>query len=536
MLAAVRASNSQFAIRLTGGRWRWRYAGSVVILGSSSREKAGHKSFPSRYTLPEEYASLLERLRAGSVTPDTTDDTAGTTEGEDETEKQLRIRFRKGVKAVSRHRIKQTEPDLSPAELRVAKFHEGLWVEELEMLLELQHLQTSVEEIFSLGGMLYQLDITEVFDQFPHSLERFLQKASKIQITSRDGDACLAFVQPGSSSGKLLVSTPQLQIGRGPYDIAFLPNRFPSTAMHQALDSQRVRALLKEKDGEGAKDSKEAETNLPPSLNAVQRRALLMALESPSRLPMIIWGPPGTGKSTVAAFLVWCLVQKSPRFQILVTAPSNIGADVLCSKLAKLGLDGRRMLRLNAIGRNVRTVPADIKSYGRVVQAEGRSVFQIPSLEELRSFRVVVTTCICAFHITKLIGREGASGWFSHVIVDEAGEATEPETLVPMSVASPDALLCLLGDHFQLGPLVLSNWAARFSKLEASMIERLVNERFHAAKGTEGLSKDTLALCEEKGVFFLTESFRSHPDIMEIYSKAGRCLLCQLYNMCIIKC
>ena len=528
MLAAVRTSNGRIAIGLTGGRWRlrWRYAGSVVVLGSSSQKKAGHPFPVSRYTLPEEYASLLEGLRArtlsidSGVTPGTRDATAAES---CEDEKQLTTRFRKGVKTVSRHRIKQTEPDLSPAELRVAKLHEGLWVEELEMLLELQHLRTSVADIKPLGGLLYRLDITEVFDQFPHSLERFLQKASMIQITSRDGDVCSAFVQPGSSSGKLIVSTPA-EIGRGPYDIAFLPNRFPSTAMHQALDSQRVRALLKEKDGEGAKDSKETpETHLPPSLNAVQRRALLMALESPRRLPMIIWGPPGTGKTTVAAFLVWCLVQKSPRFQILVTAPSNIGADVLCSKLAKLGLDSSRMLRLNAIGRNVKTVPEDIKSYGKVGQVDGRPMFEIPSLEELRSFRVVVTTCICASHMTRLVRREGASGWFSHVIVDEAGEASEPETLVPMSVASPDALLCLLGDHFQLGPLVLSNWAKRFSKLDTSMIERLVNERFHAAKGTEGLSKDTLALCEEKGVFFLTESFRSHPDIMEIYSKAGRC-------------
>ena len=234
---------------------------------------------------------------------------------------------------------------------------------------------------------------------------------------------------------------------------------------------------------------------------------------------------------------MWHLVQANLKFQLLVTAPSNTGADVLCAKLAKLGLDESRMLRLNALGRNVKTVPEEIQRYGSTTQRDGRSVFQIPQLSKLRSFRVVVTTCICASHIANTARKEGASGWFSHVIVDEAGEATEPETLVPMQLLSPSAhtQIILFGDHFQLGPLVISSLARRIAKLNESMIERLVNLRFQAAKAKgwsdedghrqdrqdrQGLTRDTLTICESKGLFFLTESFRSHPDIMEIYSKA----------------
>ena len=79
----------------------------------------------------------------------------------------------------------------------------------------------------------------------------------------------------------------------------------------------------------------------------------------------------------------------------------------------------------------------------------------------------------------------------------------------------------LLGDHYQLGPVVLMQAAESIGQLGRSMLERVANERFlavAASEGKEGLSKDTLTLCEERGIFFLTESYRSHPDIMSLYS------------------
>eukprot|EP00439_Symbiodinium_sp_Y106_P051025 s1337_g6.t1 len=63
---------------------------------------------------------------------------------------------------------------------------------------------------------------------------------------------------------------------------------------------------------------------------------------------------------------------------------------------------------------------------------------------------------------------------------------------------------------------------------DESMIERLANERFRAAQsGTanDPLSRDALTASESRGLFFLTESFRSHPAIMDIYSKTGLLLL-----------
>ena len=341
------------------------------------------------YVIPQDYSVLLEQLRSGKIGSEL--DASGeiiekpleasalekqnseNSESSD-SQKDLRRRFWGRAGAIARQRIKSKLPDLSTAEARVARLHESLWVEELRMTLELQGLRSCVDEIKPLGNGLFILDISEMFDEISYSLAQFLQRGFQVQVSSNDGQTCLAFVQPGSDSGKLILSsTESIEYMRGPYDIEFLPNRFPQRAMHRALDCERVKEVLTEVQGvadvetgdtgdttgpsgprPNGPNGGQAEVVLPPSLNSVQRRALATAIESRNRFPLLVWGPPGTGKSTLAAFLVWHLVQESSQFQILVTAPSNTGADVLCAKLAKLGLDHSRMLRLNALGRNVK--------------------------------------------------------------------------------------------------------------------------------------------------------------------------------------
>jgi len=98
-----------------------------------------------------------------------------------------------------------------------------------------------------------------------------------------------------------------------------------------------------------------------------------------------------------------------------------------------------------------------------------------------------------------------------------------PETLIALSLLrEKGGRTFLLGDHFQLGPVVLSDLAKRIGNLQHSMLERVANERFSAASAREdkrSLDKDTLSKCEEHGLFFLTESYRSHPAIMNIYNR-----------------
>eukprot|EP00980_Cylindrotheca_fusiformis_P002904 scaffold675_cov103-Cylindrotheca_fusiformis.AAC.15 len=69
---------------------------------------------------------------------------------------------------------------------------------------------------------------------------------------------------------------------------------------------------------------------------------------------------------------------------------------------------------------------------------------------------------------------------FSHLFIDEAAQATEPESLIPLSVVVDDCPsssttkveICLAGDPRQLSPDIYSPWAA--PGLQSSLLERLL--------------------------------------------------------------
>ena len=58
-------------------------------------------------------------------------------------------------------------------------------------------------------------------------------------------------------------------------------------------------------------------------------------------------------------------------------------------------------------------------------------------------------------------------------MVDEAGQATEPITILPFVLANRDTHIVLIGDHMQLAPTVHSDTAS-FEGLGTSMFERLI--------------------------------------------------------------
>jgi helicase MOV-10 len=70
-------------------------------------------------------------------------------------------------------------------------------------------------------------------------------------------------------------------------------------------------------------------------------------------------------------------------------------------------------------------------------------------------------------------------GHFSHIFVDEAGQATEPEVMIAIrSMADKNTNLVLSGDPKQLGPIIRSS-VARTLGLETSFIERLMKREIY---------------------------------------------------------
>ncbi|XP_048877354.1 probable helicase senataxin isoform X2 [Brienomyrus brachyistius] len=96
---------------------------------------------------------------------------------------------------------------------------------------------------------------------------------------------------------------------------------------------------------------------------------------------------------------------------------------------------------------------------------------------------------------------------FGCVIVDEAGQATELETLIPMVYRCP--ALILVGDPEQLPPTVVSQ-TAKEKKYDQSLMARLWRCLHHIVRENPRISSP---------IIFLNWQYRMHPDICEFPSK-----------------
>lgn len=146
---------------------------------------------------------------------------------------------------------------------------------------------------------------------------------------------------------------------------------------------------------------------------------------------------------------------------------------MIAERLAEFGIDVREMFRLNALTRPTNQLPAPLVPYSFV--EDGR--FDVPPIGSLLQYRVIVATCISS----SLMFATGASrGHFSHIFVDEAGYALEPEALVPiLTIADSRTRIILSGDPMQLGPIVRSQSAISFGFGE-SYLARLMRSEVYS--------------------------------------------------------
>lgn len=237
-----------------------------------------------------------------------------------------------------------------------------------------------------------------------------------------------------------------------------------------------------------------------PSLNPSQSLAVQMALQRPLSL---IQGPPGTGKTVTSATLVYHLVKggrsgsgsaasKTSKSPLLICAPSNVAVDQLTEKIASIGL---RVVRVAAKSRELlessvaslslhervkreamATPGSELGRLFKLLEEQGelsaRDETRLAKLRKsaerstLNSCDVVCTTCVGAGD-PRLASRR-----FRAVLIDEATQATEPETLIPIVHAGVRQVI-LVGDHKQLGPVIM-NKAASKAGLAQSLFERLI--------------------------------------------------------------
>ncbi|CAM4628135.1 unnamed protein product [Leuciscus chuanchicus] len=296
------------------------------------------------------------------------------------------------------------------------------------------------------------------------------------------------------------------------FDVEFNINRFPLNLQHRAVE---LAAKHKLDDVLFPNDKGIGHTALPNlrmfnkdlENNPEQKAAVQHILSGSSKpAPYLIFGPPGTGKTVTVVEAIKQVNKSEATTHILACAPSNSACDLLCERL--LGyVDGHRLYRLYAPSRDPRTVPQKLLKHSN--WNEEQDSFLLPSQKALMNYTVIVVTLVTA---GRLVSGGFAIGHFTHIFIDEAGQAVEPECIIGIAglLHSGEGQLVLAGDPQQLGP-VLRSPLAQLHGLSQSLLERLMKQNTLYQKSQDGHSG-----YDTRFVTKLLRNYRSHPAILKI--------------------
>ncbi|XP_076178459.1 putative RNA helicase armitage isoform X2 [Ptiloglossa arizonensis] len=260
------------------------------------------------------------------------------------------------------------------------------------------------------------------------------------------------------------------------------------------------------------------------NLNYYQKEAIKNILKGLARpLPYVIFGPPGTGKTVTLCEAILQILSTIPESRLLIATPSNSSANLISERLLDSGVlkpgDMVRLIAHHYLGSDAisnKLLPycatAELAEEGthEKTKYSGVGPRLNCTMSVLGRHRITVGTCI-ALGILHNMGFP--HGHFSHVLIDEAGQATEPEIMIPLNfIHSYYGQVVLAGDPLQLGPVVESKIAKNFG-LDESFLTRLLRH-FPYQKDPNGFE----TLYDPRLVTKLVINYRSLPEILELPS------------------
>ena len=325
-----------------------------------------------------------------------------------------------------------------------------------------------------------------------------------------------------------------------PMNVRFDVERLTMRLMHRAIDDTHLDVVwptvssARDANWQLQHDAYAETLDLPSEMNVQQRSVVASLLRREhGSAPFLLYGPFGTGKTrTLTEFLKLLLKdggakgkggekaqpssksggawgkkaaaadeKKSSTPRVLVCSPSNSSADQYVLQLSSILKSDREMLRLFAAHRKG-VFDKRLRPYTSFDHATGTHT--MPPLETILSTQLVVMTTRASAQLASL---GVPKGHFTHIIVDEAAQLMEAESLLPLSLAGPATSVVMAGDPKQLGP-------STFCKLDCihgvhvSVMERLQSLDAYASRAPH--------VCQ-----FLTANYRSHPAIVKLLSKVS---------------
>ncbi|KAH8236931.1 hypothetical protein KR038_000337 [Drosophila bunnanda] len=245
----------------------------------------------------------------------------------------------------------------------------------------------------------------------------------------------------------------------------------------------------------------------PEQLDAVKQITLCKKLPA----PYIVFGPPGTGKTSTICEAIYQLYVNRPKTNILVLAGSNTACDEVALRLLQAIAKApesqpRPLARIFAAScdRRIDNIDDLLLEYSNMY-----AVHFYPAVQALHQYRIVVCTLSLAGKLST--GGFARGDIFSHVFLDEAAASTEAEALMGITCTlSPSMNLILSGDHKQLGPVLQSQRASEWG-LDVSLFERLLERKCYQVDEDGSYNKTIQTR--------LIRNFRSHPEIVSLYNE-----------------
>lgn len=302
------------------------------------------------------------------------------------------------------------------------------------------------------------------------------------------------------------------------WHMKFNPNRTPIRMEYQALEIVKRHGLsgfffpkgrISKMVTMGRQSFKWFNPNV--ASNVEQQTAIVSIVNETARpYPYVLFGPPGTGKTSTLVEAIAQIWKLKPKTFVLVTASSNYACNEITERLLAF-IPKDDVFRF--FSKQAERMMADM-SY-QLIECSNLNTggYRLPSKEELYGKRILVSTLTSA---GKLVQANIRPGHFTYVFIDECGSATEASALVPIAgiISSPgkiDGSIVLSGDPKQLGPVTRSEFAADMG-LTRSMLERLMNLEVYQKSQSTGLYNSCL-------ITKLLQNYRSHEAILHFSNK-----------------
>ncbi|QQE74665.1 AAA family ATPase [Brevibacillus composti] len=310
--------------------------------------------------------------------------------------------------------------------------------------------------------------------------------------------------------------------------------------LQQFRTGTNVRQKVREQilDPQKAATKPAAQQHFFQRLNRDQESALQAALGADALF--LLQGPPGTGKTTWITELILQIFRQNPASRILLASQSNVAIDHAFTRVIQLmdrhaglfsarprtvrvgndkmsedvrpwSLDSGVMAWIEQVeqqvNENIWTFiqnEYDADRYNRLMSIfyDWKNVLQqnesVKPLFLSQSPLLVGATCMGSFPFGKWGQR------FDWVIIDEAGRATPPETLIPASLGKR---VVLVGDHKQLPPVI--DKAAE--KIASAQDDRKMMET--------SLFEELFARVSDTNRATLSIQYRMHPAISDLVSR-----------------